>query len=109
MVYDEKLDARLEKIIFQWKNTGKKKMFGGICYLVNGNMVGGVYNDSIFLRLGEKNANKALKLPYFSPFDVTGRPMKGWVMAAQNAFENDEDLISWLEKAKEFVKTLTLK
>jgi TfoX/Sxy family transcriptional regulator of competence genes len=106
MVYDENLDARLQKIILQWKNTSKKKMFGGICYLLNGNMVGGVYKDSIFLRLGEKNAIAALELPNIKDFDITGRPMKGWVMAAQNAFKNDSDLVSWLEKAKKFVETL---
>jgi len=81
-------------------------MFGGICYLLNGNMVGGVYKDSTILRLGENNANVALKLPHFKPFDITGRPMKGWVMAAQNAFKNVEDLVSWLEKAKKFVEAL---
>ena len=106
MVYDEKLDSRLEKIILQWKNTDKKKMFGGICYLLNGNMVGGVYKDSVILRLGEKNANTALKLQDFGEFDITGRPMKGWVMAAQKAFKNDEDLVSWLEKAKKFAEKL---
>ena len=109
MVYDQKLDSRLQKIVLQWNNTGKKKMFGGICYLLNGNMVGGIYKDSIILRLGEKNANSALKLPHFKPFDITGRPMKGWVMIAQNAFKNDEDLVFWLEKAKKFVENLPAK
>lgn len=106
MVYDEKLDSRLEKIILQWKNTDKKKMFVGICYLLKGNMVGGVYKDSVILRLGEKNANTALRLPHFGEFDITGRPMKGWVMVAQKALKNDEELVSWLEKAKKFAETL---
>ncbi len=106
MVYDEKLDNKLKKIILQWKKTDKKKMFGGICYLLNGNMIGGVYKNSIILRLGEKAANAALKLPHFKPFDITGRAMKGWVMAAQNAFKNDEDLVSWLDKARKFAETL---
>jgi TfoX/Sxy family transcriptional regulator of competence genes len=65
MVYDEKLDNRLEKIVLQWKNTNKKKMFGGICYLLNGNMVGGVYKDSVILRLGEKNADAALNFTFW--------------------------------------------
>jgi len=106
MVYDEKLDNRLEKIVLQWKNTNKKKMFGGICYLLNGNMVGGVYKDSVILRLGEKNADAALNLPQFGEFDITGSPMKGWVIAAQKAFKNEEELVSWLEKAKKFAETL---
>ena len=109
MVYDEKLDKQLEKIILKWKNTDKKKMFGGICYLLNGNMVGGVNKESVILRLGEKNASAALKLPHFGEFDITGRPMKGWVMAAQKSFKNEDVLVSWLEKAKKFVETLPSK
>ena len=81
-------------------------MFGGICYLLRGNMVGGVYKDSIILRLGENRAQTALKLPHFKPFDITGKSMKGWVMATQNAFKNNEELISWLKKPINFVETL---
>ncbi|MHA1256601.1 MAG: TfoX/Sxy family protein, partial [Promethearchaeota archaeon] len=62
--------------------------------------------DSVILRLGEKNADAALNLQHFGEFDITGRPMKGWVMAAQKAFKNEEELVSWLEKAKKFAETL---
>ena len=58
---------------------------------------------------GEKTAKKALELAYVRPFDITGRPMKGWVMVSGQGFKVDLDLKTWLNKAKEFVKTLPSK
>jgi TfoX/Sxy family transcriptional regulator of competence genes len=55
MSYNEKLDARIKKVVFRWKNTTNRKMFGGVCHLINGNMFCGVHKDSLILRLGEKN------------------------------------------------------
>ena len=109
MVYNEKMDLRLNNIISKWKNFSKKKMFGGTGYLLNGNMVAGVYKDYYILRLGEKNATDAIKLPKVELFNITGRFMKGWVMAEPDAFLNDNDLKGWLNKAKIFVETLPAK
>ena len=81
-------------------------MFGGMCHLLNGNMFCGVYKDFLILRLGEENGNKALELPHVRPFDITGKPMKGWVMVDQEAFHEDRELASWLNQAKKFVSNL---
>ena len=61
MPYNEEIDARIRKIVSRWKKPEAKKMFGGVCYLLNGNMVCGVYKDYLILRLGEKAAAQALK------------------------------------------------
>jgi TfoX/Sxy family transcriptional regulator of competence genes len=106
MAYDADLDARIAKIVSPWKKTGRRLMFGGVCYLLNGNMVAGIWKDLLILRLGIEGAEKALELPFARPFDVTGRAMKGWVMIEAPAVENDEDLREWLVEAKGFVKTL---
>ena len=106
MPYNEEIDARIRKIVSRWKNTDAKKMFGGVCHLLNGNMVCGVYKDYLILRLGEKESGKSLKLSYTKPFDITGKPMKGWVMVEGRGFKTDEKLKSWLLKARTFVKTL---
>ena len=106
MPYNKNLEARIQKIVSSWKNTGNKKMFGGICHLLNGNMFCGVYKDFLILRLGEGKAAEALKLPDVKPFDITGRPMKGWVMVDERGFAGETKLKEWLEKAKAFVKTL---
>jgi len=82
-------------------------MFGGVCHLLNGNMVCGVYKDCLILRLGEENGNKALALPHVRSFDITGKPMmKGWVMVEPEGIQADHDLARWLNQAKEFVSSL---
>jgi len=107
MPYDEALEARIKKIVSKWKNTDNKKMFGGVCHLLNGNMFSGVYKDSLILRLGEGTSREALKLPFVRPFDITGRPMKGWVMVKKEGFESEDELVAWLNQAKNYVRTLS--
>ena len=109
MAYDEKIEARIKKIVSKWKNTGDKKMFGGVCHLLNGKMFCGVYKDFLILRLGEENSRDALKLPFLRPFDITGRPMKGWVMVERGGFKSYDKLRAWLNQAKEYVRTLPKK
>lgn len=106
MPYNAEIDARIGKITAHWKNTKAKKMFGGVCHLMNGNMVCGVYKDYLILRLGEKAAADALKKSDTRPFDITGKPMKGWVMVEDRGFETDDKLKDWLERARDFVQTL---
>ncbi len=77
MVYNEKMDSILNDIVSKWKKISKKKIFGGTRYLINGNLVAGILKDYYVLRLGEKNANTAIKLPKIELFNITGRAMKG--------------------------------
>ena len=79
MSYDQTLDTSIARAVADWA-TDRKNMFGGTCYLINGNMLCGVYRDCLILRLGPEGANKALRDPQVRPFDVSGKPMKGWVM-----------------------------
>jgi TfoX/Sxy family transcriptional regulator of competence genes len=109
MAYDEKFDRRIKKIVSGWKNTENKKMFGGICHLLNGNMFCGVHKEFLILRLDTDRAKDALKLPHVRPFDITGRPMKGWVMVAEDGFKSDKDLKNWLDQTRKFVGTLPRK
>jgi TfoX/Sxy family transcriptional regulator of competence genes len=109
MVYNERMDSKLNEIVSKWKNITYKKMFGGIGYLLNGNMVTGIYKDYYILRLGQKQANTALKILKVKVMDITGRPMKGWIMAEEDAFSDNEVLQEWLHKAKQFVEKLPKK
>jgi TfoX/Sxy family transcriptional regulator of competence genes len=106
MAYNETIEGRIRKIVSRWDHTEAKKMFGGICHLLWGNMLGGVYKDFLILRLGVENANEALASPFVKPFDITGRAMKGWVMVEGAGFDTDTKLETWLNQAKEFVETL---
>jgi TfoX/Sxy family transcriptional regulator of competence genes len=106
LVYDNNLADRIEKIVVSWDKTDAKKMFGGICYLINGKMFSGVYKDYLILRLGENASKNALKMSKVKPFDITGRPMKGWIMVSKDRIDTNEKLKNWLLKAKEFTQNL---
>ena len=105
MPYNRKIDERIQKIVSGWKHTDSKKMFGGVCRLLHGNMYCGVYKDYLILRLGVEEAEKAFKLPHVKPFDITGKPMKGWVMVSAQGFESEDVLSEWLHRARAFASS----
>jgi len=106
MPYNEQIKARIRKIVSSWENTDAKKMFGGVCHLMKGNMFCGVYKDFLILRLGETGAEEALKAKFTRPFDITGKPMKGWVMILEKGFKSDDELEALLEEARDFAESL---
>lgn len=81
-------------------------MFGGVYHLIQELMFCGVYKDFLILRLGAKNAEKAFDSHLVRPFDITGRPMRGWVMVEMKGVKGDEEIEGWLEMARKFVLTL---
>lgn len=109
MPYNETIEKRINEVLGAEVGFVRKKMFGGVCYLFNGNMACGVYKDFLILRLGEQQAETALKQMHVRPCDVTGRPMKGWVMVAEPGFVGPGMLKKWLADAKLFVDTLPAK
>ena len=106
MAFNQELADRISTVVDQWPQTEARKMFGGVGYLQSGHMVCGVHKDFLVLRLGPKAGQEALLSPHVKPFDITGRPMKGWVMVSSPGFSTARDLTAWLEKAREFVVTL---
>jgi hypothetical protein len=109
MPYNERIEARINKAVSGWGKTTSKKMFGGVCHLLRGNMFCGVYRDFLILRLGEEGAGEALRREHVRPFDITGRPMKGWVMVGLDGFRTEESLRRWLDTARDFAMTLPSK
>jgi hypothetical protein len=104
MPYDEVLDARVTDAVAPLE-TVRKKMFGGTCHILHGNMLAGVYKDYLILRLGESAAEAALGEEFVRPFDITGRPLRGWVMVEAGGVEG-EALERWIAKAREYVESL---
>jgi hypothetical protein len=104
MAYDQELDDRINKATAGWGAT-RKKMFGGTCNLINGNMMCGVHKDFLILRLGEEEGREALSQPDVKPMDISGKPMKGWVMVGNKGL-TDSVLEQWLLKAKRFAEKL---
>jgi hypothetical protein len=104
MGYDEALDRRITKAAAVWGTT-RKKMFGGTCHLLNGNMLCGVNEKTLIVRLGREAGAAALEQPYTRPMDVTGRPMKGWVTVEPGGYKG-KSLQAWLERAHAYVSKL---
>lgn len=106
MAFDETIEERIRNIVSTWPKTDSKKMFGGVCHLLQGNMFCGVLKEYLILRLGAEAADEALARPHVRHFDITGRPMKGWVMVAKEGFADDATLAKWLERARAFAAAL---
>lgn len=105
MAYDPDLAERVRSVLGDREDLGSKKMFGGVAYLVRGNMVCGVLRSDVILRLGPEAAAEALGRPEVREFDITGRSMRGWVM-----IDGDNPALSdWVEKAWDFASALPAK
>ncbi len=109
MSYDEKLAQRVRGVLKRRKGISEKKMFGGICLLLNGNMAGGVINDELMVRVGPDGYEEALKHKHARPMDSTGKPMKGMVYVEAKGIKKDEDLKGWLERGLKFAKSFPAK
>ena len=109
MPYSENLAERVRRILKSRSNVDEKRMFGGVGFLRYGNMLVGVWQNSLIARLGPEDGAKALAEKHVRPFDVTGKPMKGWVMVSPEGMETEEQLRTWIQRAKAFVDTLPAK
>ena len=103
MAFSEALAERIRQRLARRKNVEAKKMFGGVGFLLNGNMCVGVWKDSLIVRLVADQADEALKEPHVKPFDITGKPMKGWLLVAPEGLEGDEELADWIRRSVKFV------
>lgn len=109
MAYDETLAARIRQCVSRRRNITEKQMFGGVGFLLSGKMLVGVWKESLIVRLGREEYDDAILEENVREFDVTGRPMKGWVLVEGEGLEEDERLSEWIERAIRFVKTLPKK
>jgi TfoX/Sxy family transcriptional regulator of competence genes len=87
----------------------ERVMFGGVAFFLRGNFCVGIYHDLLVLRLGEEQAEHAIFRPHVVPMDITGKPMRGWVMVKPSGCRTKPQIESWLEKAIAFVSTLPVK
>jgi len=109
MPYDTGLAQRVREILEEEPGFDEKKMFGGICFLLFGNMVCGIIRDDLIVRVGPANYDSSLKMPHTKKFDLTGKALTGWVMVLSTALDADEELSDWVQKAVTFVRTLPTK
>jgi len=109
MAYDEGLAQRVRDVLEGHPALVEKKMFGGVGFMLQGNMACGVNDDHLIVRVGPASYDEAVVRPHARPFDFTGRPMKGWVMVGPDGYESDSDLESWVQQGVEFALSLPAK
>ena len=107
MPYDRELEQMIGSIL--GPNTGltSKAMFGGVCYLIGGNMAFGIYQDNLIVRLGSPEpAQQEIDSGRALPFDITGKAMKGWVMIPKARLAGPKDYKPWLDLGLTYAKSL---
>ena len=109
MAYDEGLAQRIREEMGGLPGYTEKKMFGGVGYMLQGNMACGVNGPDLIVRVGPERYEKALAEPNTRVFDMTGRPMKGWVVISPQGCEEDKDLKAWVKQGVEYALTLPSK
>jgi hypothetical protein len=109
MAYDEKFAARIRKALGPRKGLVAKQMFGGIAFLLNGNMCVGIHKDELIVRLAPDETDAALAKPHTRVFDLTGRPMKGWILVAPKGIATDAQLAKWIAIAATYARALPAK
>ena len=109
MAFDEALAARVRDLLAPREGLSERKMFGGIAFMIDGNMAVGVIDDELMVRLDPADAEKALAEPHTRPMDFTGRPMKGMVFVASSGTDSDRDLAGWVDAGADFAASLPAK
>ena len=108
MAYNEKLAKRI-RAEFGEIPFVEKKMFGGVGFLIHGNMACGVHKDNMIVRVDHDKHEKLLKKKHTRVFDITGKPMKGWLMVEPEGCKTAKQVSFWANEGVEFAMTLPAK
>jgi hypothetical protein len=109
MAYDEGVAQRIREAMEQAPGLVEKKMFGGVGFMLHGNMACGVNGDDLIVRVGPERYEETLARPHAREFDLTGRPMRGWVTVTPDGYESDEDLSAWVQQGVDYALSLPAK
>lgn len=109
MAFDETLAGRVRPLIAKTEGVVEKKMFGGLAFLVRGNMSVGVHGSELIVRIDPAETEQALKEPGTRIFDLTGRPMKGWLMVSASAVDQPQALTRWVQRGVSYALSLPAK
>ncbi len=106
MAYDEALADRIRDVLSARSDVSERKMFGGVAFMVAGNMACGVLGEDLIVRLGEEEAERALGEEGVRPFDFTGRPMKTTVYVSTERTADDPGLAEWVDAGADHAASL---
>jgi TfoX/Sxy family transcriptional regulator of competence genes len=106
MAYDRNLALRIRQALAPRADIMERKMFGGLAFMLRGNMCCGVVGDKLMLRLGKEGAATALRDPHTSPMDFTGKVMKSMVYVGPEGTADPEDLNQWVNRGADYAASL---
>ena len=106
MAYDKGLAHRLEEYFEGRSEVESKKMFGGLCFMVNQHMCCGIVGDTLMARVGPEQYEECLSHRHAREMDFTGRSMKGLVYVSPEGIVSDKDLKYWIQLCEQFVESL---
>ncbi len=106
MAYDEELAQRVRELLAEQNSVTEKKMFGGLAFMLSGNMLGGIVGGDLMVRVGPEHYQNALESAHARPMDFTGRPSKGMVYVDTDGCETDSELRSWIYRGLSFTSSL---
>ena len=106
MAYNTKLEEKIDDAVEQWKDMEKKKLFGGLCWLLKGNMAFGIHKDFLIVRMDKEQGEKSLKDKNVEPFAITGRPMSGWIMVKETGWKSQAGLAKWINAGRNYARSL---
>ena len=107
MAVDDDLANRLRERLAGEDGLTEKRMFGGLAFMLAGNMAVGISSTGeLLVRVGPDATDAALEDPHARLFDMGGRPMKGWILVAPAAVEDDRALAAWVQRGVAFARSL---
>jgi hypothetical protein len=106
MAFDENLAQRVRDRLAAEHGVAEKAMFGGLAFLLDGNMAVGLSGDELMVRVGPDRSDAALARPHTRPFDMSGRPMKGWVLVGPDALGGEHEFAEWVSEGVAFARSL---
>lgn len=109
MAFDEGLAQRIRDHLDDRRDVTERKMFGGVAFMIGGNMSCGVVGDELMVRVGPDAYEEALREPHAREMDFTGTPLRGMVYVGTKGIAEDEDLASWIERGAAFASSLPKK
>lgn len=109
MAYSDELAQRIRDEIGDHPALEEKQMFGGIAFMVHGNMSVGVSGEDLMVRVGKENHDEAIDQPHARIFDMGARPMKGWVLVDPAGTTDDDDLARWIDVGVTHAESLPAK
>ena len=109
MAFDEKLADRVRRQVAKRSGLSEKKMFGGLAFLLHGNMSCGIHGNELIVRIDPETTESALAEPGTRIFDITGRPMKGWLLVSSTGVTDNAAIAKWVRRGLDYAASLLKK